>query len=71
MTNLIAQDQPHPLYSSFYEKLTDDFILDSLSAQTIDFNDPKLTSPEGVTIKTMGGKDLIFKKDQNTSKFQA
>ncbi|KAB7504861.1 hypothetical protein Anas_10911 [Armadillidium nasatum] len=64
MNNLIPQDTVHPLYSPSYEKLTDDFILDSLSTQTIDFNDPQLTSPQGVTIVSMSGKNLLFRKDK-------
>ncbi|KAB7506916.1 hypothetical protein Anas_03042 [Armadillidium nasatum] len=66
MINLTPQDAPHPLYSPDYGDQTDNFILDHLCMDEISCDDEKLGSAEGVILKTMSGKDLVFKKREKS-----
>jgi hypothetical protein len=66
--NMVPADAANPLYMTGYEKITDDFILDSMSADAFDYSDPKLMTPEGLTLKSISGKDLVFMKYPDTGK---
>ncbi|XP_064121171.1 uncharacterized protein LOC135225724 [Macrobrachium nipponense] len=58
---------PHPL---FYEdeaskKLRKEFVLDYLTCDVVQGDDPELKEEGGITVKNLNGKPLNFKKLQN------
>lgn len=67
VTNLVPQDAPNPLYVSRYAELRAAFLSDHMLRDTVDPNDPRIKSVNGLTAKTLTGKSVVFKRD-NTDK---
>ncbi|XP_042890298.1 uncharacterized protein LOC122265196 isoform X2 [Penaeus japonicus] len=67
MVNLVPQDAPHPLYGDAPETaaLRREFLLDYLVLEPLDFQDPRMTQPEGLVVTNLGGKELAFSLDAN------
>lgn len=67
MVNLVPQDAPHPLYGDAPETaaLRREFLLDYLVLEPLDFQDPRMTQPEGLVVTNLGGKELAFSMDAN------
>lgn len=61
--NLAPQDGPHPLYSNSPANaaLRAELLLDYLAADQVRPQDTRITSPGGLTVTNMGGKELVFK----------
>ncbi|KAG7156458.1 hypothetical protein Hamer_G020770, partial [Homarus americanus] len=64
MINLVPQDAPHPLYDDNADNvaLRTQFLLNYLIKYRISALDSRMTRPEGLSVKTLGDRNLTFKK---------
>ncbi|XP_063604632.1 uncharacterized protein LOC134780088 [Penaeus indicus] len=63
VVNLVPQDAPHPLYVNRYAELRAAFLRDHMLQDTVDPNDSRMKSTNGLTAKTLTGKSVVFKRD--------
>ncbi|XP_047483842.1 uncharacterized protein LOC125035460 isoform X2 [Penaeus chinensis] len=65
VVNLVPQDAPHPLYDDAPKNsaLRSEFLLDYLVLEPVSVQDPRIASPQGLTVVNLGGKRLTFKAD--------
>ncbi|XP_047472373.1 uncharacterized protein LOC125027369 [Penaeus chinensis] len=63
VVNLVPQDAPHPLYVNSYAELRAALLRDHMLQDTVDPNDSRMKSTNGLTAKTLTGKSVVFKKD--------
>ncbi|KAK8733853.1 hypothetical protein OTU49_006211 [Cherax quadricarinatus] len=65
MANLVPQDAPNPLYDTSVENshLRTNFLLSYLVNDAVRANDPRLTTPEGLTLANLAHKNITFKRE--------
>ncbi|ROT67369.1 hypothetical protein C7M84_014548 [Penaeus vannamei] len=65
VASLVPQDAPHPLYDDAPRNsaLRSELLLDYLVLEPVSVQDPRIASPEGLTVTNLGGKPLTFKAD--------
>ncbi|XP_042881320.1 uncharacterized protein LOC122262824 [Penaeus japonicus] len=63
MMNLVPQDGPHPFYSSQFTDLRRQFLLDHMLAESVDPDDPRMTSPGGLPASTLADSDVVFRRE--------
>merc|ERR1712179_138173 len=65
VVNLVPMDGGHPLYVEENRALRTEFLQDYMILETVDPDDARMSSTDGLTLENLNGKPLLFKKSDD------
>nr|XP_027236190.1 uncharacterized protein LOC113827497 [Penaeus vannamei] len=63
ISNLVPQDAVHPLYSTSYAGLRAELLLDHMLQDTVDPDDKRMSSSNGLEVYTLNYNPVVFRKN--------